>query len=74
MLEDFFELFRQHGTAHGHSIDVLRLMSLGHGGVDGSIVELEDKGLIYQPQKDHWTLTKAGIERARELFETEADT
>ena len=74
VLEDFFELFRQHGTAHGHSIDVLRLMSLGHGGVDGSIVELEDKGLIYQPQKDHWTLTKAGIERARELFETEADT
>ena len=73
VLEDFFELFRQHGTAHGHSIDVLRLMSLGHGGVDGSIVELEDKGLIYQPEKDHWTLTEAGIERARELFETEAD-
>lgn len=72
VLEDFYYLFKQHGTSlKGHTLNVLRVMSLGHGGVDGSVIQLKNKGLIKQINKDQWTLTEKGIAKASNLFEKE---
>lgn len=65
VLEDLYVLARQHpGEARGHSIRVLRAMSLGHGGADRSLAVLEERGLVRRTEDGGWTLTPEGLAEA----------
>lgn len=63
VLEDFYYLELQHKGLHrGHTIKVLRTMSLGHGGVERSIKKLNKDGFIKQIEKKKWVITPKGYE------------
>ena len=65
VLEDMAEIYRQHGTInHSHSIEVLRSMSQGHGGADGSLRELVRRGYAVLDERQRWRLTDAGLAAA----------
>jgi manganese/zinc/iron transport system permease protein len=68
VLTDLYILAVKHGDIdRGHSIKVLRTMSIGHGGVDRSLKELLNEGLARKIDGDKWTLTPAGFEAGRHL-------
>lgn len=65
VLEDLYILANQHrGEARGHSIRVLRAMSMGHGGADRSLAVLEEQGLVRRTEDGGWTLTPEGLAEA----------
>ena len=65
VLSDLYILAGQHGDReHGHEVIVLRAMSLGHGGVEGSLRELEDRGWARRLEGGRWALTPRGMEEA----------
>jgi manganese/zinc/iron transport system permease protein len=65
VLSDLYILARQHqGIEHGHPIEVLRTMSIGHGGVDRSLRELKIRGWVEQKADGKWVLTASGMEQA----------
>ena len=68
VLSDLYILAVQHDSIeHGHQIEVLRSMSAGHGGVDGSLSVLESRGLARQFDDGKWALTSRGFDMAGEM-------
>lgn len=68
VLCDLYVLEMQHrDPGHGHGIEVLRTMALGHGGVDRSLKVLKDRGLVRETEEKEWALTPRGIEEAARL-------
>jgi hypothetical protein len=61
-------LAEQHGDIqHGHPIEVLRTMSIGHGGVDRSLQELNSRNWVMQLPSGNWILTEKGFSEAKKL-------
>ncbi len=72
VLEDLYILHRQHGGRdHSHPIETLRAMSWGHGGVERSLKELQERGWA-AIDNGGWLLTEAGREEAKRLAPGEA--
>ena len=68
ILEDLYSLALQHeDPGHPHPISVLRLMGAGKGGVDNSLLRLEEQGLVRRVRSEEWALTDRGIDRAKEI-------
>jgi len=68
VLSDLYVLAAHHQTIeHGHELKVLRAMSIGHGGTDRSLDELEKRGLAQQINIGKWALTAHGYEEAERL-------
>ena len=68
ILSDLYILAQQHqNIEHGHPIEVLRAMSIGHGGVDRTLKELRKDGLVEQKPNGNWTLTEKGLHMAEEI-------
>jgi manganese/zinc/iron transport system permease protein len=73
VLNDLYILAQQHESIdHGHAIEVLRTMSIGHGGVDRSLKVLKIRGWADQKSSGKWVLTKDGFKIARETFDSGA--
>ncbi|MCP4542685.1 MAG: metal ABC transporter permease [Chloroflexi bacterium] len=67
ILTDLYTLASQHGDPdHGHTIEVLRAMSGGQGGVERSLRELETRGWV-RLTGDEWSLTPEGLAEAERL-------
>jgi manganese/zinc/iron transport system permease protein len=65
VLTDLFILASQHGdTRHPHSIQALRTMNAGKGGVEYSLLRLKELGLVEQMDEQHWALTTKGAQEA----------
>jgi len=72
ILSDLYILAQQHENIdHGHSIEVLRTMSIGHGGVDRSLNVLKSRGWAAQKSSGNWVLTQEGFEIAQNAFDSE---
>jgi manganese/zinc/iron transport system permease protein len=68
VLNDLLILAEQHGDIqHGHPIEVLRTMSIGHGGVDRSLQELNSRNWVMQLPSGNWILTEKGFSEAKKL-------
>jgi manganese/zinc/iron transport system permease protein len=68
VLGDLYVLAMQHREpGHGHTIEVLRTMAHGHGGVDRSLRVLKERGLVKESGAKEWSLTPRGMEEARRL-------
>jgi manganese/zinc/iron transport system permease protein len=68
VLSDLYVLAMRHRDPdRGHTVEVLRTMALGHGGVDRSIRVLTERGLVEETDAGEWTLTPRGMEEARSL-------
>ncbi len=66
VLSDLYILAIQHGGIdHAHSIEVLHTMSLGHGGVDRTLRDLERRGWVKQLPGRCWRLTEEGLAKAK---------
>lgn len=75
VLSDLYILARQHqDLEHGHPIEVLRTMSIGHGGVDRTLKELKSMGWVDRKSDGNWILTPRGWEQARQMAERGAIT
>jgi manganese/zinc/iron transport system permease protein len=74
VLSDLYELFLQHERLeHGHSATVLRAMSAGLGGVEGTLHELAARRWAREAERDHWMLTPEGrAEAERRIADREA--
>ncbi|MBN2551007.1 MAG: metal ABC transporter permease [Anaerolineales bacterium] len=67
VLADLFLLGNQHGNIrHAHSVQALRAMSAGRGGVQNSLLRLKEQGLVEQVDEYNWALTLQGVETARQ--------
>jgi manganese/zinc/iron transport system permease protein len=67
VLHDLYMLSLQHGDpAHPHSIEVLRAMNFGRGGVERSLHQLAQRDMVRQSGPSGWVLTEKGIEQARQ--------
>jgi manganese/zinc/iron transport system permease protein len=61
VLNGLYILESQHSDqGHAHSIEVLRTMNPGQGGVQHSLAILEQRGLVQHVGRDHWVLTAQG--------------
>lgn len=69
VMTDLYVLAMQHEepTTYGHSIEVLRAMNAGRGGVKHTLKTLADQGLVHRVGDDEWTLTEAGLVEAEQL-------
>jgi manganese/zinc/iron transport system permease protein len=66
VMSDLYLLSSQHDDpAHPHSIEVLRAMNFGRGGVERSLQEMERQGWARQAGEEGWLLTEEGSEQAR---------
>jgi manganese/zinc/iron transport system permease protein len=66
VLGDLYQLASQHDERnHPHSIEVLRAMNFGRGGVLRSLQEMERRGWTYQEGESGWVLTEQGAQQAR---------
>ncbi len=62
VLGDLRTLALQHDDPHhAHSIEVLRAMSLGRGGVEASLKVAQGRGWVTEGTPGEWALTDAGI-------------
>jgi hypothetical protein len=69
VLSDLYELSLQHERLeHGHSAAVLRAMSAGLGGVEGTLHELAARRWARESERDHWKLTPEGRAEAERRF------
>jgi len=66
MLEGLYALAGQHEAQHAHSIDVLRAMNLGRGGVQKSLQELQRRGWAEEVDGG-WLLTEMGMQQAEKI-------
>ncbi|MBI2862311.1 MAG: metal ABC transporter permease [Chloroflexi bacterium] len=74
VLSDLYALASQHENLdHGHSIMVLRAMSIGRGGVDRSLKELVARGWAHRIDADSWALTPAGLAEAERLIQAQKE-
>ncbi|MHB2154783.1 metal ABC transporter permease [Calditrichota bacterium GD2] len=70
VLSDLYALADQHADHyHAHPIQVLRAMSIGHGGVDRSLKELRARGWVEQTPDGAWRLTEIGYQAAKKVVE-----
>ncbi len=70
VLSDLYALALQHeNPEHPHSTSVLMTMAAGHGGVVGSLSEMQKRGWVQQVSLDQWALTQNGWEEAERLNE-----
>ncbi|APF17258.1 ABC-type transporter, integral membrane subunit [Caldithrix abyssi DSM 13497] len=70
VLSDLYALADQHADHyHAHPIQVLRTMSIGHGGVDRSLKELRARGWVEQTPDGAWRLTEIGYQAAKKVVE-----
>jgi manganese/zinc/iron transport system permease protein len=68
VLSALYLLAQQHkSTEYAHSTSVLRLINAKQGGVDRSLEELEERGLVRRVDDGKWALTPAGINEAEQL-------
>ncbi len=68
VLSDLHILASQHDDpGHAHSIQVLRTMSGGRGGVQHSLEELARRGLVHKVSETEWVLTRKGLAAAQQL-------
>lgn len=68
LLNDLYALAQQHDDPeHAHSTSVLHAMSAGHGGVLGSLFELQKRDWVKQIEPDRWSLTPAGLAEAEKF-------
>ncbi|MBI2485428.1 MAG: metal ABC transporter permease [Deltaproteobacteria bacterium] len=68
VLSDLYLLTQQHKSPeYAHSTSVLRLMNTKQGGVDRSLEELEERGLVRRVDDGKWALTPTGINEAERL-------
>jgi manganese/zinc/iron transport system permease protein len=70
VLGDMYALAQHHQgheQDHGHTAQVLQAMSMGLGGVQGSLDVLEQRGLAQHNREGEWTLTATGMSEARRL-------
>lgn len=66
VLSDLYALAIQHDDPdHGHSIDVLRAMNVGRGGVEHTLKTLAGRGLVRQVSPGLWALTESGLIEAK---------
>lgn len=66
ILIDLYQLAGHHPDIfHAHDIDVLRAMNQFQGGVEASLKALAADGFVRQSSPGYWSLTEAGVERAR---------
>lgn len=69
VLSDLYVLSLQHeNLEHPHSIEVLRTMNAGRGGVQRSLEVLQERKFVRQVNSDSWVLTKEGSKQARKAF------
>ncbi|HET9493626.1 MAG TPA: metal ABC transporter permease [Chloroflexia bacterium] len=68
VLGDMYALARHHEgheQEHGHTAAVLQAMSYGSTGIDATLADLEQRGLVQRNAGDEWSLTAAGLDEAR---------
>jgi manganese/zinc/iron transport system permease protein len=69
VLSDLYLLEQQHeGERHGHSIEVLRMMNAGRGGVAHTLNVLQHRDLVKRSGMDEWILTESGVVEAQKLL------
>ncbi|MDE0082726.1 MAG: metal ABC transporter permease [Gammaproteobacteria bacterium] len=73
VLADLYALACQHPgrTGHPHPVAVLKAMQRTRGGVERSLRRLEADGWAREVQPGEWSLTTAGLARARDGFRAE---
>jgi manganese/zinc/iron transport system permease protein len=65
LLADLAELEAQHaGVRHAHSIAVLQAMNPGRAGLERTLTQLAERGLVQRSHDDQWALTDAGHDTA----------
>ena len=75
VLSDLYILAQQHENIdHGHPIEVLRAMSIGHGGVDRTLRELQKDKMVDQKEDGNWRLTRNGLQAAKRIVERGGDS
>ena len=75
VLSDLYLLEQQHqGELHGHSVEVLRVMNAGRGGVAHTLNVLMHRGLVQQFNASEWVLTEAGKLEAEKILTQTADS
>lgn len=74
VLADLNTLAMQHPNhEHGHSIAVLRAMSVNPDGVSHALGQLKERGHAREMSHDVWALTEAGLAEANKNLEKEAE-
>jgi len=69
VLRDLYFMAGQHADPdHAHSLQALRAVSAGRGGVRVSLQALEHKGMVRRAGSDQWALTPAGAVEAERLL------
>lgn len=69
VLSDLYQLEQQHeGELRGHSVEVLRMMNAGRGGIAHTLNILFNRGLVKQLGADEWVLTEEGIHEAQKVL------
>jgi manganese/zinc/iron transport system permease protein len=68
VLGDMYALARHHAgheQDHGHTAAVLQAMSYGSTGIEATLADLEQRGLVRRNARSEWALTAAGLDEAR---------
>jgi predicted transcriptional regulator len=74
VLADLNTLALQHlDPDHGHSIAVLRAMSVNPDGVSYALKQLEERGHAREVSHDVWALTNKGLAQARQNVKEERE-
>jgi len=69
VLRDLYFMAGQHADPdHAHSLQALRAVNAGRGGVRVSLQALEHKGMVRRAGSDQWALTPAGAVEAERLL------
>ncbi len=69
VLGDLYSLASQHDDwDHAHSLQALRVMNIGRGGVQRSLEALEGHGWVRKTADDLWALTPEGVQEAKRLL------
>ena len=69
VLRDLFYMENQHvDPGHTHSLQALKAVNPGGGGVRSSLQALERRGLVRQTDASEWALTSRGIDEAHRLL------
>jgi manganese/zinc/iron transport system permease protein len=74
VLGDMYALAQHHQgheQEHGHTAQVLQAMSMGLGGVQGSLNVLEQRGLARPNSEGEWSLTTTGLIEAKRQIDDE---
>ena len=75
VLSDLYFLEQQHlDEVRGHSVEVLRMMNAGRGGIAHTLNVLLNRGLVERVGTDEWLLTEAGIAETQKVLSQTADS